>query len=119
MCQAARNGAIGLSSIDDVYTPSIYFTKGVAVASRVLTSPYGAYKRISAPHSLNSVSALDDFIDRLNNNLKHYRKATDDIYLTTYYTLRKDRKYKRRLTNTEARMLLDYTLDKKEPLQIN
>lgn len=114
-----KNGAIGFSSIDNVYSANIYFTKGADVAGRVLTSSNGAYKRISAPHSLNSVSALDKFIDRLNNNLKYYREATDDIYLTPYYTLRKDGKYKRRLTNTEARMLLDYTLDNQKPLQIN
>ena len=110
-----KNGAIGFSSIDDVYSASIYFTKGAAVAGKVLTSSNGAYKRISAPHNLD----LDEFLHRLNKNLKYYRKATDDIYLTTYYTLRKDGKYKRRLSNTEARMLLDYTLDKTEPLQIN
>ena len=110
-----NNGAIGLSSIDDVFSPSIYFTKGANIASKTLSSPFGAYKRISAPHNLD----LDEFLPRLEDNLKYYRKATDDIYLTSYYTLRQDGKYKRRLTNTEARMLLDYTLDRKEPLEIN
>lgn len=114
-----KNGAIGFSSIDDVYSASIYFAKGADVEGRVLTSSNGAYKRISAPYSLNSASALDEFLSRLNENLKYYREATDDIYLTTFRNLRKDGKYRRRLSVTEARMLLDYTLDNEKPLQIN
>ncbi|MBC6496988.1 MAG: hypothetical protein GDA54_01515 [Alphaproteobacteria bacterium GM7ARS4] len=97
-----RHGALGLMAIDNSVEPSIRFCWGDDV------DPY------AVRHSSRSITRIDmgmthvtqRLIDRLNDQLAHFREKTYDVFMTTFKGIRRDGQYRRRLDYTLARKMM-------------
>ena len=100
-------GEIGLKAIDNTKTATIEFCKGEEMADRKISYSSRSYTRISGKLTSTEIDAV---ITEANRILNTYRKETHDIFLTAFKGLREDGKYRRRLSFTTARAILDKAL---------
>lgn len=101
------SGSIGLRGVDNTKCESIKFVKGEEISPNRIKVSSRSLTRISG---LPQNCDLDLFITLLNKNLKEYRDATHDVFLTSFKNLRSDNKYRRRLDFDTARYILNLTL---------
>ncbi|OGG69461.1 hypothetical protein A3F27_00990 [Candidatus Kaiserbacteria bacterium RIFCSPHIGHO2_12_FULL_53_13] len=92
------DGNLGFIAFDDTKAPTIRFIPGedlseyeVGFSSRMIT-------RIKA-----DLVDLDSVIRDLNNDIRKFREATSDVFLTPFKGLRKDGQYRRRMDYGLAR----------------
>lgn len=104
------NGVVGLYAIDSPNGSQIHFCLGSAIDSARVKSSSRGVTRISV--SLDEGRGLDiqRLIDDANAILATYRKATHDVFLTSFRGLRKDGKYRRRLDYKQAQCILSLAL---------
>ena len=99
-----KNGKLGLIAIDNTIEPSIRFCKGsdinpdnISVSSRSIT-------RISID------ADVDKIIKKLNDKLMSFREETHDLFLTPFKGLRKDNKYRKRISFGLTRKIINELL---------
>ncbi|TPE56969.1 hypothetical protein FJO69_02555 [[Mycoplasma] falconis] len=98
-------GEIGAILIDDTNKDTIKFVKGEDIKNKISVSSR-SITRIKIPKEIK-IKNLNKFITYLNNYLIEYRENTYDVFMSSFKGLRKDGKYRRRLSFTEARKILN------------
>lgn len=102
-----NDGIIGLYGVDNTNEESIKFVKGNEIKNKIKNTSR-AITKISGLE-FKKEKELENFIQKLNKNLKEYRNSTNDIFLTSFKGLRKDGKYRRRLDYKTAKNILNKT----------
>lgn len=98
------NGILGLRAIDSTKGASIEFVPGVDVPSSRIRNTSRSLTRITFPGL--KAKDLDKFIEIANKELRTYRNATKDVFLTSFKGLRQDGRYRRRLDwSTSSKIL--------------
>lgn len=97
-------GQIGINAVDNTKGQSIEFIRGEDVSGEVKVSSR-AITRVSGVNF--DEYELVKFLDICNNILLEYRDKTQDVFMTSFKGLRDDDKYRRRLSFSEARVLLN------------
>ena len=95
-------GELGFIAFDNTLEPTIRFCRAadivqypVKVSSRFFTRIY--------------VENNDFSIERLNSVVKEVRESTKDLFLTPFKGLRKDGRYRRRMSFADAKILINAT----------
>ena len=103
------DGELGLVTTDST-TTKMYFYHN---KEKIKLSKGGGryYTAIKTDFTIN-----DNIITKLNNTLNQYRKDTHDYYLTPFRGLRKDKKYRRRISYIITRKLIYHILSNNSKL---
>lgn len=99
------NGEIGLVCIDNTIGPSIHFIPGEDIKPESIKISSRALTRIQPTHD---VYDIDQLIKKSNDILYEFRNDTYDLFLTSFKGLRRDGKYRRRITFEQARRILNF-----------
>ncbi|MGZ9761878.1 hypothetical protein ACXYRQ_00160 [Mycoplasma sp. 394] len=101
-----NNGQIWLNGIDNTKNDSIRFSLADSKCKNVNNSSR-SYTRIKLPNDWNlDDNQLKAYINALNDYLVKYRCETKDVFLSSFKGLRKDFKYRRRLSWTETKRIM-------------
>ncbi|WP_426461260.1 hypothetical protein [Mycoplasma hafezii] len=100
-----ENGEIGAILIDDTKGNSIRFVDGKEIKNKITVSSRSITK-IKIPQNI-TIKKLNKFINYLNNYVNEYREKTHDVFMSSFKGLRKDQKYRRRMSFKEARRILN------------
>lgn len=101
-------GSIGVICVDSS-TPSIRFVSGDEISPSSIKVSSRAFTRISGlPENIST----HKFISQCNEVLRQYREDTHDIFLTSFKGLRKDGKYRKRISFSIIRNIMDYALSR-------
>lgn len=106
-----KDGQIGVSCIDNTTEPSIGFVRGDEINPSDIKVSSRSKTRISG---LPDTVDRDAFISRCNELLNEYRKATCDVFMTSFKGLRKDGKYRRRLDFKTIQHIMSTVLEEIE-----
>lgn len=98
-------GQVGLYAVDNTVGDSIKFVKGDVIPESEVKQTSRAITRISLPQT-HTASDIDRLVVEANRLLAEYRKASQDVFLTSFKGLRKDGFYRRRLDYKTASQLL-------------
>lgn len=101
-----KEGNIGFRAIDNTLSDSIEFFPGEKVDPSRVKNSSRSITRISGV-DFKTKKELNDFIKLLNDLIKNYREKTEDLFMTSFKGLRKDKRYRRRLSYGDARTLLN------------
>lgn len=103
-------GFIGLIAIDNTKEDSIKFCVGDEIDSSNVKKTSRSLTRISLDPDVEKAIVeygLNKFIDSCNAEIIKMRKNTHDLYLTAFKGLRKDGKYRRRLSFDLAKIIIE------------
>lgn len=104
----APTGSIGVICVDSS-TPSIRFVSGDEIPPTSIKVSSRAFTRISGlPENIS----IHKFISQCNEVLRQYREDSHDIFLTSFKGLRKDGKYRKRISFSIIRNIMDYALSR-------
>lgn len=107
-----NNGEIWLKAIDDTNKDNIYFSLPNENSKKVYEKSR-SYSRIKLPENITiNKKYLNKYIDELNKYLFEYRKKTNDVFMSSFKGLRKDYKYRRRLSWEEAKRIMGIVYEK-------
>lgn len=98
------DGIIGLRGVDNTVSPSIRFVRGDEIAPEKVKETSRAITRIST-EAVDGKN-LDDVIRKANSILDEWRRETNDVFLTAFKGVRKDGRYRRRLSYDIAARIL-------------
>lgn len=104
------NGEIGLVCIDNTVEQSIGFVVGDCINPAVIKHSSRSVTRI---HPKHNVPDIDQLIKEANDILVNFRNNTHDLFLTSFKGLRRDGKYRRRITFEQARRILNFAENKR------
>ena len=98
------DGIIGLRGVDNTREASICFVLGRDVPSEKVKETSRAITRISSPafDDLNP----DEIVSQANGILERWRAETNDVFMTAFKGIRKDGRYRRRLSYDIAARIL-------------
>lgn len=96
-------GILGFRGIDSTSGRSIEFVKGDTIPSSSIKVSSRALTRITLPMEYD----LDAFIAHGNELIEKYRDDTEDVFLTSFKGLRKDRHYRRRMDFATAALIIN------------
>ena len=85
------DGALGFIAIDNSIAPSIRFCRGAELARYTIDFSSRSITRIT-------INVADSLIRRCNDRVNSIREETNDVFLTAFKGLRKDGKYRRRMS---------------------
>lgn len=96
-------GSLGLIATDSTSGPGIKFVRGDTIPADSI--------KVSSRHSTritinNAVGDLDSLIATLNQLVEKYRKASHDVFLTSFRGIRHDGKFRRRIDWDTARSII-------------
>lgn len=100
------NGQIGLIAIDGTSRNSIRFVKGEEIASSKIKASSRSITRIAVDENISNED-IESIIQRANSILEYHRLETSDLFMTPFKGLRKDGKYRRRLSFAHAKQILN------------
>lgn len=103
-------GNIHLLAVDNNFDSSgIYFTTKEVVKESEIKISSRARTRINLlidGEIITNINILENIINEANNILKEYRKATSDVFMTSFKGLRRDNYYRRRLDFDTAKKII-------------
>ena len=99
----APNGNIGFISFDNTRQNSIRFESAPKINKKIRTQD----RMITKINIDSKIKNINEFINQLNNDIENFRKKTNDIFLTAFKGLRKDGKYRRRMSYNLARLFIE------------
>lgn len=95
------DGEVGIALCDNTKQASIRFVRGEDIGPVVKTGR--SLTRVTG----NKVGTnLDEYIDCCNEELRIYRNKTKDVFLSPHRGLRKDGQFRRRLSFSQARIIM-------------
>ena len=101
-------GTIGLLALDSTSGPSIKFVLGSDIKSSEVSEKNRSFTRISVNSSVKDVAAI---VKNANKILSSYRDMSEDVFMTAFKGLRKDKKYRRRLDWATARRIINKAIE--------
>ena len=99
-------GSIGVYCVDSSM-PTIRFVFCTEIEPTKIKDSNRAYTRISG---LPDNISISEFIQRCNEVLCQYRNDTSDVLLTSFKGLRKDRMYRKRISFSTIRDIMNFVL---------
>ena len=103
------DGDIGVICIDNTQGPSIRFVNGSEIGRDTIKHSSRSITRVGSGVPTES---LDEFLALANEELARFRNDTHDIFLTSFKGLRKDGRYRRRITFEQVRNILNFIMGK-------
>lgn len=101
-----KEGQIGFIAIDNTQKASIRFCPGYKIDEERVKPSSRSITRISGV-DFEKDEELIEFINISNELINEYRDKTQDLFMTSFKGLRRDKRYRRRLSYKEARNLLN------------
>lgn len=110
------DGILGIYCLDTSTGPSIRFVRGYEIESSSIKHYSRAYSRISGDGL--TPENIDSIIQTLNKTLSVYRETTQDVFMTSFKGLRKDGRYRRRLSFDTIQNFIGLVVPRKTDLSL-
>lgn len=105
-------GQISVITIDNSKEDSICFYPGEHIDAESIKVSSRSFSRILLDENIIKNINLEKLIQECNNTLEEKRAKTKDVFFTSFKGIRKDEKYRRRVSFSQVREIIEQAIEK-------